>query len=81
MLKKLNHIAIVVPDIKKAKEAYVNNFGAKVSEPKSYPEHGVTVIFVELDNTKNEKDKLQELVRLAINNKEVPNHHVVKKTN
>ena len=45
MLKKLNHIAIVVPDIKKAKEAYVNNFGAKVSEPKSYPEHGVTVIF------------------------------------
>ena len=54
MLKKLNHIAIVVPDIKKAKEAYVNNFGAKVSEPKSYPEHGVTVIFVELDNTKIE---------------------------
>ena len=54
MLKKLNHIAIVVPDIKKGKEIYEKNFNAKVSEPKSYPEHGVTVVFVELENTKIE---------------------------
>tara|TARA_B100000029_G_scaffold516802_1_gene634604 strand:- start:5839 stop:6243 length:405 start_codon:yes stop_codon:yes gene_type:complete len=54
MLKKLNHIAIVVPDVKKAKEIYENNFNANVSEPKSFKEHGVTVVFVELENTKIE---------------------------
>ena len=54
MLKKLNHIAIVVPDIKKAKKIYQNKFNAVVSDPKSYPEHGVTVVFVKLENTKIE---------------------------
>ena len=54
MLKKLNHIAIVVPDVKKAKEIYENSFNATVSEPKSYKEHGVTVVIVELENTKIE---------------------------
>tara|TARA_B100001123_G_C14854891_1_gene845575 strand:- start:132 stop:536 length:405 start_codon:yes stop_codon:yes gene_type:complete len=54
MLKKLNHIAIVVPDLKNAKKIYEDKFNAKVSEPKSYPEHGVTVVFVQLDNTKIE---------------------------
>ena len=54
MLKKLNHIAIVVPDIKKAKKIYENKLNAVVSDPKSFPEHGVTVVFVELDNTKIE---------------------------
>ena len=54
MLKKLNHIAIVVPDVQKAKQIYENNFNASVSEPKSYAEHGVTVVFVELENTKIE---------------------------
>ena len=54
MLKKLNHIAIVVPSVGKAKEIYEDKFNAKVSEPKSYPEHGVTVVFVQLDNTKIE---------------------------
>ena len=54
MLKKLNHIAIVVPDIEKAKSIYKEKFNAKVSDSKSYPEHGVTVVFVELENTKIE---------------------------
>ena len=54
MLKKLNHIAIVVPDLNKAKDIYVEKFNAKVSNVKEYPQHGVKVIFVELDNTKIE---------------------------
>ena len=54
MLKRLNHIAIVVPDIKKAKEIYQQKFDAVVSDPKNYPEHGVTVVFVKLENTKIE---------------------------
>ncbi len=54
MLKKLNHIAIVVPDVKKAKEIYQLKFNAVVSDPKNYPQHGVTVVFVELENTKIE---------------------------
>jgi methylmalonyl-CoA/ethylmalonyl-CoA epimerase len=54
MLKRLNHIAIVVPDINKAKEIYQQKFDAVVSDPKNYPEHGVTVVFVKLENTKIE---------------------------
>ena len=54
MLIKLKHIAIVVPDVKKAKEIYQQKFNAVVSDPKNYPEHGVTVVFVELENTKIE---------------------------
>ena len=54
MLKRLNHIAIVVPSVGKAKEIYEEKFNAKVSEPKTYKEHGGTVVFVELENTKIE---------------------------
>tara|TARA_Y100000590_G_C15732125_1_gene1017399 strand:- start:1559 stop:1963 length:405 start_codon:yes stop_codon:yes gene_type:complete len=54
MLKKLNHIAIVVPNINDAKKIYEEKFNAEVSEPKSYSEHGVTVVFVKLENTKIE---------------------------
>ena len=54
MIGKLNHIAIVVPDLNKAKDIYVEKFNAKVSNFKEYPQHGVKVIFVELDNTKIE---------------------------
>ena len=54
MLKKLNHIAIVVPDIYKAKKIYETKFNANVSELKNFKEHGVTVVFVELKNTKIE---------------------------
>ena len=54
MIGKLNHIAIAVPDLKLAADRYRNFLGAKVSEPKKEPEHGVTIVFVELENTKIE---------------------------
>ena len=54
MIGALNHIAIAVPDLKKATKLYRDVFGSQVSEPTSIPEHGVTVVFVELPNTKIE---------------------------
>ena len=54
MLGRLNHVAIAVPDLEAAARKYKNVLGAKVSEPQALPEHGVTVIFVELENTKTE---------------------------
>jgi len=54
MLGRLNHVAIAVPDLDAAARKYRNVLGAKVSEPQALPEHGVTVVFVELDNTKTE---------------------------
>ncbi|MCI5075793.1 methylmalonyl-CoA epimerase [Oricola sp.] len=54
MLGRLNHVAIAVPDIEAAARKYRNVLGADVSEPQALPEHGVTVVFVELDNTKTE---------------------------
>ncbi|MFZ2099352.1 MAG: methylmalonyl-CoA epimerase [Oricola sp.] len=54
MLGRLNHVAIAVPDIAAAARKYRNVLGAKVSEPQALPEHGVTVVFVELENTKTE---------------------------
>jgi len=54
MIGRLNHVAIVVPDVAAAAETYKNILGAKVSAPEGLPEHGVTTIFVELPNTKIE---------------------------
>ena len=54
MIGRLNHVALVVPDLQKAAEAYRQQLGAKVSAPLALPEHGVTVVFVELPNTKIE---------------------------
>ena len=54
MIGRLNHIAIAVPDLAKAANLYRDVMGAKVSEPKAQPAHGVTVVFVELPNTKIE---------------------------
>lgn len=54
MIGRLNHVAIVVPDVAAAAETYKNILGADVSEPVGLPEHGVTTIFVELPNTKIE---------------------------
>eukprot|EP01087_Luapelamoeba_hula_P001086 TRINITY_DN10832_c0_g1_i1.p1 TRINITY_DN10832_c0_g1~~TRINITY_DN10832_c0_g1_i1.p1 ORF type:complete len:212 (+),score=47.39 TRINITY_DN10832_c0_g1_i1:58-693(+) len=51
---KLNHVAIAVPDLEQATILYRDVMGAKVSEPLSLKEHGVTTVFVELDNTKIE---------------------------
>lgn len=54
MLGRLNHVAIAVPVLARARETYCGMLGAKVSEAVPQPEHGVTVIFVELENTKIE---------------------------
>ena len=54
MLGRLNHVAIVVPDLEAGAALYRDTLGATVSEPRSEPEHGVTVVFVELSNTKVE---------------------------
>jgi len=54
MIGRLNHIAIAVPDLEKATERYHVILGAEVSEPLPLPEHGVTVVFVQLENTKIE---------------------------
>ena len=54
MIGKLNHVAIVVPDLEKAAAAYRDILGARVSAPLPLPGHGVTTVFVELPNAKIE---------------------------
>lgn len=54
MIGRLNHIAIAVPDLEKATAMYRDVLGAKVSAATDEPDHGVTVVFVELPNTKVE---------------------------
>jgi methylmalonyl-CoA/ethylmalonyl-CoA epimerase len=54
MIGKLNHVAIAVPDLAAATALYRDTLGAKVSAPLDQPAHGVTVVFVMLDNTKIE---------------------------
>lgn len=54
MIGKLNHVAIAVPDLDAATKTYRDVLGAKVSAPLPQPTHGVTVVFVQLDNTKVE---------------------------
>ena len=54
MIGRLNHVAIAVKDLAKATAIYKNALGAKVTPPAAQPEHGVTVVFVELPNTKIE---------------------------
>jgi methylmalonyl-CoA/ethylmalonyl-CoA epimerase len=54
MIGRLNHIAIAVPDLEAAAKTYRDVLGAKVGPAQDEPDHGVTVVFVELDNTKIE---------------------------
>ena len=54
MIGRLNHVAIVVPDLKAAAAIYRDTLGATVSAPMDLPDHGVTTVFVELPNTKIE---------------------------
>lgn len=53
MIKRVNHIAIAVPDLEQAAEAY-RRLGVPVSEPQALPEHGVRVVFLEFENVKLE---------------------------
>jgi methylmalonyl-CoA/ethylmalonyl-CoA epimerase len=54
MIGRLNHVAIAVRDLGAATALYRDTLGATVTDPLPQPEHGVTVVFVELPNTKIE---------------------------
>jgi methylmalonyl-CoA/ethylmalonyl-CoA epimerase len=54
MIGRLNHVAIAVRDLAKASALYRDTLGARVTAPVAQPAHGVTVVFVELPNTKIE---------------------------
>ena len=54
MIGRLNHVAIAVPDLDAAVEQYRSALGASVGAPRDEPDHGVTVVFIELPNTKIE---------------------------
>ncbi len=54
MIGRLNHVAIAVPDLEAASAQYRDTLGANVGAPKDESDHGVTVVFIELPNTKIE---------------------------
>lgn len=54
MIGRLNHVAIAVPDLAAASAQYRDVLGAKVGPAQDEPDHGVTVVFIELPNTKIE---------------------------
>jgi len=54
MIGRLNHVAIAVPDLEAAMEQYRGALGANVGAPQDEPDHGVTVVFIDLPNTKVE---------------------------
>ena len=54
MIGRLNHVAIAVKDLAAASAVYRDTLGAEVSEPVAQPDHGVTVVFITLPNTKIE---------------------------
>lgn len=54
MIGRLNHVAIAVKDIEAAARTYRETLGAEVSAPEAIAEHGVTVVFITLPNTKIE---------------------------
>ncbi|MEN3288582.1 MAG: methylmalonyl-CoA/ethylmalonyl-CoA epimerase [Bradyrhizobium sp.] len=54
MIGRLNHVAIAVTDLERSTALYRDTLGARVSPPLPQPDHGVTVVFVELPNTKIE---------------------------
>ena len=54
MIGRLNHVAVVAPDLERAAAVYRDTLGATVGDPVALPDHGVTTVFVELANTKIE---------------------------
>lgn len=54
MIGRLNHVAIAVPDLDAAAAQYRETLGAQVGLPQDEPDHGVTVVFINLPNTKIE---------------------------
>jgi methylmalonyl-CoA/ethylmalonyl-CoA epimerase len=54
VIGRLNHVALAVPNLKAASDYYRDVLGGSVSPPQALPEHGVTVVFITLPNTKIE---------------------------
>ncbi len=54
MIGRLNHVAIAVPDLEAAARQYASVLGASVRAPQAEPDHGVTVVFIDLPNTRIE---------------------------
>jgi methylmalonyl-CoA/ethylmalonyl-CoA epimerase len=54
MIGRLNHVAIAVPDLEAAAAQYRDTLGANVRAPQDEPDHSVTVVFIDLPNTKIE---------------------------
>jgi len=54
MIGRLNHVAIAVPDLDAASAQYRDTLGADVGSAQDEPDHGVTVVFITLPNTKIE---------------------------
>ncbi len=54
MIGRLNHVAIAVPDLAAGAALYRDTLGAEVGAPQAEPDHGVTVVFIALPNTKIE---------------------------
>ena len=54
MIGRLNHVALAVPDLDAAMAQYRDTLGATVGAAQALPEHGVTVAFVDLPNTRIE---------------------------
>ena len=54
MIGRLNHVAIAVPDLEAARALYRDTLGAEVGPAQDEPDHGVTVVFITLPNTKIE---------------------------
>lgn len=80
MIGRLNHVAIAVPNLETAADKYRQVLGAKVSDPHPVPLHGVTVVFIDLGNTKvellqpmNEKSPIANFLK---NNPDGGIHHV-----
>ena len=77
---RLNHIAIAVPDINKASNAWEKALGAKISSPQILPEHGVKVVFIEAPNTKVELlqplDQNSPISKFLLKNPNGGMHHI-----
>ncbi|NND91779.1 MAG: methylmalonyl-CoA epimerase [Granulosicoccus sp.] len=54
MIGRLNHVALVVNDLALACHSWRTMLGATISETQKLPEHGVTVAFIDLPNTRIE---------------------------
>ena len=54
MRGRLNHVALVVDDLASARATWQRTLDIPVGEPQALPEHGVTVAFIDLPNTRLE---------------------------